>query len=201
MEDKKREWYVYDGMVIDEKTGVTIALVRNDDDAVLLAAAPEMFDTLKECTPDARSACWDSRDDADNTLRYIGRVARAVIDRIENESKVVEKLDWSFDLTDFGDRETFISLLKDHNIDNEPEIVDTGQQYRYLWHSPNLTMETGNNPITGMYMNPKIREPEPGYASYIGITGEEDAVKDLADDIKDFAEFIKDEAPYSRSFI
>lgn len=56
------------------------------------------------------------------------------------------------------------------------------------------------NPLTGEYTYPKMRKPEIGYASYIGITGDNETVMNIVKDIKANA-YIKGESPYEREFI
>ena len=63
-----------------------------------------------------------------------------------------------------------------------------------------MKIVTSNNPLTGAYSSPKQREPQKGYASYIGIEGNESEVLALKDEIKKIANY-KDESSYSRDFV
>lgn len=58
-----------------------------------------------------------------------------------------------------------------------------------------VVIYTGNNPITGQPRGDK------DYASYIGIEGDPQAVKDVVRFIKQEASYIKDESPGRRDFI
>jgi len=78
-----------------------------------------------------------------------------------------------------------------------------GKPYRrgFVWHGEGIEITTGNNPITGQYSNPNMREPEVNYASYIGITGLPDQVKMAVKLIKKHSSVIKDESKNRRDFI
>lgn len=110
---------------------------------------------------------------------------------------------WGFDLTSFGDGErgkvNFKCILKEMGLSDKP-IFDK-ENRAYIWANPYLMLVTGNNPITGKYGSPKQREPELGYASYIGIEGSPDQVEKLASLIRDNAEYIKEEVKHERQFI
>ena len=62
-------------------------------------------------------------------------------------------------------------------------------------------LRTANNPISGFSIV-RLRSRDIGYASYIGITGnDEKDVKDLVDSIRKHAVYIKDESECERNFI
>jgi len=127
-----------------------------------------------------------------------------------------------FDLTDFGNSENFAELLAtfdlspdmyynpDHydpvpdpqysKVDKRPEDPDRDYGV-FVWANRNVALITGNNPLTGEYSNPDMRQKEEGYASYIGISGEEGAVREIYDAIKQRANHIKGEDPEDRQFI
>jgi len=124
-----------------------------------------------------------------------------------NVMKDPKNLEWGFDLTDFKDGQ-FKDVLKGLGIaegdvtDDMGEDLD-GKPYRrgYVWHGEGIEITTGNNPITGQYSNPNMREPEVNYASYIGITGLPDQVKMAVKLIKKHSSGIKDESKNRRNFI
>jgi len=118
--------------------------------------------------------------------------------------------EYGFDLTDFKGAVSFKSLLKKHGLTKYRKIwhpiFANGKKagyYSYSWSNKDGTLElrTGNNPITGAYSQPKYRENEKGYASYMGIKGNNDKVMFLVDDIKTFATSIKGENDKELEFI
>jgi hypothetical protein len=123
--------------------------------------------------------------------------------------------EYGFDLTGFKSAEDFEALLKAHGLTKHKRIFHPlwhkgekfykkGDGYTvFSWSNPEGTLElrTGNNPITGEYNMPKQRAKEKGYASYMGIKGDNDKVVILADDIKRRATEIKDEDPKHNGFI
>jgi hypothetical protein len=123
--------------------------------------------------------------------------------------------EYGFDLTGFKSAEDFEALLKANGLTKHKKVFHSTYNkdisltkkgdgyYSYSWSNPDGTLElrTGNNPITGVYSVPKQRENEKGYASYMGIKGENDKVEKLAKDIKKRATEIKDEDPKHNGFI
>lgn len=125
--------------------------------------------------------------------------------------------EWGFDLTGFKSSEDFEKLLDRHDIKkhriicvkSHDEVKKVGEsdvncsyvKYRYSNDDESLILETGNEPLQGCYDQPRFREPEKGFAGYIGITGALEKVKALAKDIKKTAEYVKDESKCRRDFI
>lgn len=116
------------------------------------------------------------------------------------------------DHTDFGSASTFKSLLKRHGIDprdgyvrirkGNPEKDDEEWAwYSYVWASADVMVVTGNNPITGVYSVPAMRNEEEGYASYMGLEGDGEAVAALYEDIIQTAQFVKGRNPKRREFV
>jgi hypothetical protein len=103
-------------------------------------------------------------------------------------------IDHGFDLTSFEKPANFEKLLKMLGLKGEGERGESGWE----WKNNDIIIVTGNNPITGEYFRGN-RENEPGYASYIGLTGNADKVKKAADYIRKFDP--KDESPGNRDFI
>lgn len=124
-----------------------------------------------------------------------------------NVMKDPKNLEWGFDLTDFKNGQ-FKDVLKGLGIVEADVTNDMGEDldgkpYRrgFVWHGEGIEITTGNNPITGQYSNPNMREPEVNYASYIGITGLPDQVKMAVKLIKKHSSDIKDESKNRRNFI
>jgi hypothetical protein len=118
---------------------------------------------------------------------------------VEVKGKCIKGIKWGFDLTDFGSSKNFKKIVNKHKLVSRRQKIDTNY-YNYIWEGHNLKMVTANNPITGAFSHPKYREPDVGYASYIGIQGKEKNVRDLVKDIKKNAS-IKDESKLERDFI
>ncbi len=124
-----------------------------------------------------------------------------------NVMKDPKNLEWGFDLTDFKNGQ-FKDVLKGLGIAEGDVTNDMGEDldgkpYRrgFVWHGEGIEITTGNNPITGQYSNPNMREPEVNYASYIGITGLPEQVKMAVKLIKKHSSVIKDESKNRRNFI
>lgn len=116
-----------------------------------------------------------------------------------------KKIEWGFDLTDFGSAATFKKIvdkfhLKFKKVEKKSPISDS-KYSEFHWKGIGILIVTGNNPITGEYSNPGLRENEKGYASYMGLEGEDWRVRDAVKMIKDLATFTKDESPKRREFI
>ena len=115
-----------------------------------------------------------------------------------------------FDLTSFGTVENFKKVLKENKLSIKGKRKCTiGKDYvgkptkscQFEWKNKDVKLITSNNPITGQYNDPKRRKPEKGYASYIGIVGDDKQVPKLAESIKKHATSIKGENPKEREFI
>lgn len=110
---------------------------------------------------------------------------------------------WGFDLTTFGEGEqgalNFKEILKKHNLSQKP--IHSKEDGCYIWANASLFLVTGNNPLNGKYGRPGQRDPELGYASYIGIEGYPTDVEALASSIREKAEYIKEEVKHERQFI
>lgn len=76
-------------------------------------------------------------------------------------------------------------------------------KHGFEWKSSfDVVMVTQNNPATGEYGPGRDqRDDEPGFASYIGLSGPEAAVAEAARLIREYAEYIKDETPGRRAYI
>ncbi len=116
-----------------------------------------------------------------------------------------KKRQYGFDLTDFGDEKTFKKVLKENNLSinskKECEHLPHGTYCKFRRKNKKLELITGCEPIKGVCIGPLKRKADKGYASYIGIEGEEKAVEKLAADINKHAIFIKGQNPKGREFI
>lgn len=113
--------------------------------------------------------------------------------------QILSEAEWGFDLTDFKPG-GFVKVLK--GIEASPSVtirtvgVGSGSFYKeFHWKGKGVTIITGNNPISG---GPR---GEKNYASYIGISGSPEAVKNAVKLIKKYAEYIKGESKNRRDFI
>jgi hypothetical protein len=117
---------------------------------------------------------------------------------------------WGFDLTSFNSAAAFKVVLIEMGLPVKAKrtrarsALDRStplDQRPFVWKRPGLRLVTGNNPITGAYRNAKQRPNEKGYASYIGIEGNDADVRKLAKLIKQHANYIKDESKGASHFI
>lgn len=101
----------------------------------------------------------------------------------------------SFDLTTFGDAETWQAAMGRFGFAHDEYRKSAGTGHtarRFLWHNDELVVQTCNNPLTGEYYDPEMRNPEEGYASYIHVIGEEAAVAAFYEWVKEHAQHIKE---------
>ncbi len=103
-----------------------------------------------------------------------------------------------FDLTDFGeDWPRFKALADMHYVGR----ANGGKAFEWATES-GVTVITQNNPETGEYGPGRdMRDDEAGFASYIGLTGPDGAVSELAKLIRQYADYIKGETPGRRAYI
>ena len=105
-----------------------------------------------------------------------------------------------FDLTHFDTRHKFEEFLKKHNLTDYKRIdisteTDESPRYQYTWSNPQRTLiiTASNNPISGKYTIPDMRDKERGYASSMSVnatTKEKTAYIVL--DILNNADMVKD---------
>jgi hypothetical protein len=92
-----------------------------------------------------------------------------------------------FDNAAFAGPESFKKILDEHNLSEQPIVIDTGRdeydlfEYgAYVWVNTEVLLVTKYNPLTGRCVKPfECQSPEPGAAHYIGIEGEKPAVESL----------------------
>lgn len=120
-----------------------------------------------------------------------------------------ELAEWGFDLTDFSRAKTFEQLLRKNNLISGYKRYkvkrglagDKTTYYKYVWRNSSVQLVTNNNPLTGKYTNPSMRDDEKGYASYMSVIGEPAAVRELVQDIRELATYIKGESPRENEFL
>lgn len=107
--------------------------------------------------------------------------------------------DWKcgFDLTDIGAPE-FFRLLKLNNLTWTNRKSDSGV---YVWGFADGHIVTGNDPLTGNFRNVGQRDPQIGYASYIGVEGTKAFRDRVAKFIKRNAKYVKGYDKNERSYI
>ena len=122
--------------------------------------------------------------------------------RVDHATPEADRAEAGFDLTNFATVNTFSDLLRANDLEpgsNPDAYFDVIDKYVdddrthvcYVWSNPEVALITGNDPLSGVYSNPEMRTPEPGYASYIGVSGLPDAVDALTTDIADLSVHIK----------
>jgi hypothetical protein len=106
---------------------------------------------------------------------------------------------WGFDKADFHNAINFSHVLSAVGISATQE-ASRGSMGEFSWKRSGVEIVTGNNPITGEYMQGERRDPEVGYAGYIGVEGNPDMVAIAVKAIKRYADY-EDESPNARDFI
>ena len=129
--------------------------------------------------------------DMNQFMKYISQEASAKPKPMETK--------WGFDLVGFVGARGFVSVLSSVGISasQEPGRASGGG---FIWKGSGIIIVTGNNPITGEYMIPGRREPQPGYASYMGIEGNAEKVATAVQAVKKYGDY-KEESPGRREFI
>ncbi|MFC7028515.1 hypothetical protein ACFQJ5_14715 [Halomicroarcula sp. GCM10025324] len=97
------------------------------------------------------------------------------------------------DLTDFGDADTFRSLLEKHGLRYDGIRIN-GHSLEHSWVSvqeENIQLFTQCNPIDGAHIDPRAGDRNPGYASYLKISGEISLARSVLRDVFRDAEYIK----------
>ena len=103
-----------------------------------------------------------------------------------------------FDLTDFKPG-GYKKVLKALGIPMRSKIGNPDKGFQ--WKGRGILIVTGNDPITGKFRNPDRRDPERNYASYIGIVGDADKVKQAVELIKKNTSYRKGESKGTRGYI
>jgi hypothetical protein len=96
-----------------------------------------------------------------------------------------------FDKVGFAGRESFQEILDEHNLPDQPIVIDTSpsradifEYGAYVWCNSKLLLVSKYNPLTGkavkMY---DCQTVKPGRAHYIGLEGERTPVEELANTI------------------
>ena len=118
---------------------------------------------------------------------------------IKLKDLITEASKHGFDLTDFK-RNGFKQLLKALKIKPKAQLDRNGSGWE--WKGNGILIVTGNNPITGEYAGGAVkRKNEKDYASYIGIEGKPELVKQAVELVHKWASYIKNESPGRRNYI
>lgn len=117
---------------------------------------------------------------------------------IKMKKLITEATKHGFDLTDFRSG-GWAKVLRGIGASTTPKKLNTAYP-AFSWVGRKATggkvvITTGNNPVAGGPRGDK------DYASYIGIEGDAQAVKNAVQLIKQNADEIKDESPGRRDFI
>ena len=75
-----------------------------------------------------------------------------------------------------------------------------GRCNAFVWTARGLTVDTHNNPETGEYSQPNRRDDEPGYASYIGASGDPARIREFREALKRHATWRKSPITHDRSY-
>jgi len=103
--------------------------------------------------------------------------------------------EYGFDLTEISAND-WDQVLASVGIDSsDVEKTNDG----WLWKNDKISIYTANDPVTGKYYN-NSRSITKNYASYIGLEGDPETVRQVAALIKERGQF-KGESPTSRRYI
>jgi len=93
-----------------------------------------------------------------------------------------------FDLTRFSSADSFQRLVENHHLEGPRDVplypsrqrpdVEAGDLKGWVWADEYVLLMVAANPLTGARARIQ-REPDPGYAGYIGIKGERASVQTL----------------------
>jgi len=138
---------------------------------------------------------------ADKALKTLKKLVSQlkVNDFVVTEGVITEAAKHGFDLTDFK-RNGFKQLLKALKIKPKAQLVKN--ESGWGWKGNGILIVTGNNPLTGEYASAAVkRKNEKDYASYIGIEGKPELVKQAVELVHKWASYIKNESPGRRNYI
>jgi hypothetical protein len=126
------------------------------------------------------------------TESRLRNIVREELERVREARVGGGEMDYGFDLTEFPSDRAFENVMMELDLRGpRKETTDYGTE-QFVFETDGLRLVTSENPLEG---------PEPGYASYMGITGEPRKVQRLVDEIKEKAVYIKGEDPGTRSYI
>lgn len=102
----------------------------------------------------------------------------------------------SFDLTDFPSPEAFRTVLEQCGLSEDGPVPEQFEDWDgWVWSNDDVAVHTYANPLTGERAGMPDRTPEPGYASYVHLIGESDAVDDVFRTVEKYASYIKQPFP------
>lgn len=131
-----------------------------------------------------------------NEQRISEKIATEIFHEGSRVARDISAAKWGFDLTSMRASD-FAKVLQ--SVGCSTRGVDTGRGW--MWKGSGILVMTANNPITGEYSPAGRRQIEKDYLSYVGIEGNPDKVKIVADGIRSLASYTKDESPEARDYI
>ena len=102
----------------------------------------------------------------------------------------------SFDSTAFDGPQAWQSLCDRTGL----KLTGRGKYNCFAWTATGIEVVTYCNPLTGEYHKPEHRDPEPGFASYIGASGDDAKVGEFYNLVCEVADYIKGRDPERRSY-
>jgi hypothetical protein len=80
-----------------------------------------------------------------------------------------------FDVTSFDEPAIWQGICDQFGM----TLTGRGRYGYFVWTGPGIEVMTGCNPLTGEYHNRDRRDDDPGFASYIGASGEVEPVEEF----------------------
>lgn len=108
------------------------------------------------------------------------------------EAQTVGGYKASFDLTDFPSPEAFQTVLDETGLSLEEGVDPFDLDDGWNWTGDCVVVHTYANPLTGERAGMPDRAPEPGYASYIHVQGDEERVREVYEAIRRYASYTKE---------
>ena len=110
---------------------------------------------------------------------------------------ITENREYGFDLTNISS-DNFKKILDEFELDYKSR--KKFKSYGWVWKNDKIEIVTGNDPVSGEHATGR-REDEKGYASYVGISGEDEYVEKAAKMFKELSEWMKGQNSEWREFI
>lgn len=166
-------------MILDDPAGLAerLALAANSHDALVAALDAVMACARGEIErPVTQRSGWPN---AERLIKSALALARG---------GVAEKTEHGYDITNFGTAwPAFQAELGLRPDGREPNSV---AGFRWI-NDAGLLVVTGNNPVTGQYRDAAQREPQIGFASYMGAEGPAQEVERFRTAVRRHAVYIK----------
>ncbi len=188
------------------KKGIPVQSIAAAFTAFLTGNMNSAIGTLRSMDFDPQVPAEDASDTYQKVLKSMVNIVKKFDAGKFQMKPSTKKIEWGFDLTDFGSAAQWKQIvdefgLKYARVEKKSPVDEKYSYFHYEWKGPGILIVTGNNPITGEYSNPALRQPEKGYASYMGLEGEEWRVKQAVKMIKKLSTYIKDESKNDREYI